>query len=214
MRFNFFVSLIFTVTVVALGSDNLFTLQESSEDLLPSFETSNALEDLYPDHHNVAAAAGDLFTDSTDSTDFSAGVDGALNNFESLEASCPSKNDQPSRRARTRRDEVCAPKDQPSINGLTNTLGIFGVPSQREEALQRAAASSVKADTASICIPPFLNHLCCQLQGNLIIMPSMPISPKFSGEMYDTMQNCHPGTWNCSRWHDRYSGMKCTADRN
>ena len=190
--------LLVVVTVVALGSEDLFTLQESSENLLTPFETSKDLEASYLDDHNAAASDG-LFTDSTNPTDFYTGMDGSLNSFELLEASCPSKDDQPSKRSHMQRDKVCAPNDQPSIDGLTNTLGIFGDPSQREEELQRAAASSTKVDTASICEPPFFDHLCCQLQGTLINMPSMAIPSTFSGEMYDTMQNCHPGTWNCSR---------------
>lgn len=211
MYCGFYIFLISIVVAVALGAENVFILQESSEDLPLPFATSSNLEDSFIDDHSsatAAAAANDLFLDTSTPTDVSAGMDGALNNFELVEASCPSKDDQPSKRSRTRRDKMCAPNDQTSIDQLINTLGIFGDPAQREEGLQRAATSSAKADTVSICEPPFLNHLCCQLRDNPMKIPSMPILPTYLGEMHDTMQNCHPGMCNF------LSGLKCMTDKN
>lgn len=199
--FIFFV--VFSFAVVAMGSQDLFTSQESWDDLplLPSFEMSSDSTNPFLDanlSNDDENDDDDLFGDSINPTDllsFSAsGTDEGglfLNDFE-LEASCPSTSEQQTskNKLRTRRDEVCAPQDQPSLDGLIDMLGIFGDPAQREEELERAAAaSSEKIDDQYPCIPTLPNHLCCEGQGEHLATAVFLTRRA----VYLTMFNCEPG---------------------
>ena len=172
MRFIHFIFV--TAAVVALESQDLFTSQEPSDNLLLSpLLMSNGIESSFLDNND------DFFTDSS-SMD-------PLDSFE-LQASCPSNDAQPPAKLR-RRDGVCAPHDQPSTDGLINTLGVFGDPAQREEMLQEAASSEkVNLDPCPEGRP---FHLCCESTGNWLTAATYGIRR----DIYNTMNNCEPGTW-------------------
>lgn len=174
MHFIFFH--FFTATVVASLSEDLFTSEESPENLFPS-EISSESENSFLDHN------GDLFVESTYPTDVSSSVDGT-DTFE-LEASCLSSDGQLPTNLQPR-DGACAHSDQPSLDDfINNALGIFGDPSDREEGL-----ASTKTHSGIDCYPDFPVHLCCESEGQYI----GEVAALNSFDVFDTMNNCEPGT--------------------
>lgn len=119
MRRSIFSTVLFlpVIPVVSVPAD-LSISQGPFEDFLP-FDTSSDLASSFLNDNND----DDLFADSS----FAEGLD----SFD-LEASCPPMNGQPPAKLRGR-DGVCGSNDQPALDSLINTLGIFGSPSEQQE---------------------------------------------------------------------------------
>lgn len=189
MHFHFSFFSISAIAVV-LSSQQGFV---SSLNILPDSETS-FLDD--------SSNNDDLFADSTIfdlPTELTPGLDALEGPPFELLASCPSTNEQPASKVRSR-DQFCLSNgNQPSsIDGFTdNALGIFGDSAAREEQLQgAAAASSTKINGAPVCSDPkHPVHLCCEYEGDEtdMVLSSPPLGAY--DMIYATMDNCQPGTW-------------------
>ena len=169
----FIILLCSPVTLVVSVPSDLGISQDPSEDFLP-FDTSSGLGGSFLDDNN-----DDLFADSSIADD--------LDSFD-LEASCSPRDGQPPAKL-PGRGGFCGSNDQPSLDGLIKTLGIFGNPSEKQEDLE-GAASSTKITVGSPCPPNFPVHLCCEDEGEYIGELTLLIPL----DVYLTMTNCEPGT--------------------
>ena len=189
VHFNFYIFSMSAIAVVLSSQEDFLSSSNMSPDSETSFLDDGSNDD-------------DFFADSTIldlTTDLTSGLDNLEGPPFEILASCPSTNERPASKVRSR-DQFCSSNEnQPSsIDGfIDNALGIFGDPAAREEQLQGAAAASpTKINGAPVCIDPqHPNHLCCEYEGDEtdMVLRSPPLNAY--DMIYATMDNCQPGTW-------------------
>ena len=178
-----FAIIVFLPAILGVSlSDDLGIFSDSSADFFP-VETSSDSAISFLDNND------DLFADWTGPMDFPSSANG-LDSLVS-DASCLSSLEgQPSARLR-RQNAGCAPNGQPSIDGLINTLSVFGsLPETGKES--EVAASFTNIDVGTPCPREFLGHLCCESAGEITGKVNIVTT---SFDVYSTMTNCDSGTF-------------------